>query len=218
MLSEKVFFVEDLGDGASLGVGDESVQSHRGDFLDKDRVVSGIGRSFSPAERSMSRDEDTWNVQGIAFGDATNDGQAGVPFIVIANFSRTERLGDGNRSVEIIGVGGAKAGDFALRLSPGGGGTGMGMCDAADAGKGFIKDQVSGYVGRRAEVAFDRLAVEINDDKIFRLHRVVVDAAGLDDHEAVRARNAAGIAEGEKNKTATDEFEIGIQNLFAKSF
>ena len=138
MLSGKVFFVEDFGDGASLGVGDESVQSHAGNFLDKDGVVSGIGRSFSPAEWSMSRDEDAWKVQRIAFGDATNDGQACVPFIVIANFSRSEWLGDGNRSVEIIGVRGAKTGNGFSGLRPGRGILGVSVSDAANFAKGVV--------------------------------------------------------------------------------
>ena len=93
----------------------------------------------------------------------------------------------------------------------------MRVCDAANGGKGFVKDQVSGQIGGRPQIAFDELAFEIDDDEIFRLHRVVGDAAGLDDDEAFLAGNAAGIAEREKHQTAADEFEIGFQNFFAKS-
>ena len=54
-----------------------------------------------------------------------------------------QRLGDGDRAVEIIRVGGAETGDLAAGLRPSGCILGMGVDYAADFGEGFVENEVS---------------------------------------------------------------------------
>ena len=67
-----------------------------------------------------------------------------------------------------------------------------------------------------AQGAFDDGALEVGDDHVLGAEVVVGDAAGLDDDEIVFAGNAAGVAESEEDQTAADEFEVGLQDLFAE--
>ena len=204
MFAEEVLLVKNLRDGASLGVGGESLQGHGGNFFNQDGVVSGVGGSFAPAERSMACDESARYMQGIAFADAANDGQTRVVFVVVVDLRRGQGLRDRDGAVEIVGVGGAKAGDFALRLSPSRGGTGMRVGDATDRREGFVENEVSRKIGGGTETPFDGFTVEIDDNKVLGFHGFVADAAGLNDHEAVAASDAAGVAEGEKDEAAAD--------------
>jgi hypothetical protein len=94
----------------------------------------------------------------------------------------------------------------------------MRVRNSADGGEGFVKDEMGRQIGRRTKIAFDGLAIEIDDDEVFGLHGVVGNATGFDDDKAVLARNAAGVAKGKKNEAAANEFEIGLQNVIAKRF
>jgi len=65
-------------------------------------------------------------------------------------------------------------------------------------------------------MAFDNFAMQISDHQMFRPHLFVRDAAGLDDHQGILARNAAGVAKRVQNQSATDQLEIGFKNFFAQ--
>ncbi len=54
-------------------------------------------------------------------------------------------------------------------------------------------------VGGGAERAFDDVAIEIDDDHVLGPHRVVGDAAGLDDREFGCTIKPADIAPGERD-------------------
>ena len=72
---------------------------------------------------------------------------------------------------------------------------------------------MSGEIGGRAESSFDNFTVEIGDDQIFRIHFIVGDAAGFDDHQRIFAGDAAGVAEGIENQPVTNQLEIGFENF-----
>jgi len=75
--------------------------------------------------------------------------------------------------VEIVGVRGAEARNFALRLSPGGGGSRMRVCDASDGGELAIQNHVGGQIGGRAQGTLDNFAVQIRDHQVLGFHLVV---------------------------------------------
>ena len=69
-------------------------------------------------------------------------------------------------------------------------------------------------------MAFDDFAVEVGDDHVRGLKRVVIDTAWLDDTEGLRACavDTACIAECVWGETAAGDFLIGVEDLFAKRF
>ena len=89
----------------------------------------------------------------------------------------------------------------------------MCMRDAADGRESAIERGVRRKIGRRTQVAFDNFAVKIGDDHVLRLHAVIRNAAGLDDDQTFRARNAAGIAESGEHEVATDQVQIGFEHF-----
>ena len=68
--------------------------------------------------------------------------------------------------MEVVGVGGAEAGNRAAGLRPGGGELGVGVDDAADLREFAVEQGVGVEIARGAQVAFDNLAVEIGDDQV----------------------------------------------------
>ena len=68
--------------------------------------------------------------------------------------------------MEVVGVGGAEAGNGAAGLCPGGGELRVGVDDAADLGKLAVEQGVRIQIAGGAQGAFDDLAVEIGDDQV----------------------------------------------------
>ena len=115
---------------------------------------------------------------------------------------------------------GSQAGDRAAGLGPGRGELRVRVDDAADLRKFAVKQGMGVEIARRAQVAFDDLAVEIGDDQIGGSEGGVIDAAGLDDHERsgpvdTCTTDAAGVAEGVRGEAAAGDFLIGFKNLLA---
>ena len=52
--------------------------------------------------------------------------------------------------------------------------------------------------------------------QIFGLHRFVRDAAGLNNQERIFAGNAAGVAKGIQDQSATNQLQIRFKNFFAR--
>ena len=85
----------------------------------------------------MTSDQHAGNgdrVKPLTSKAAHNDG-AGVAHIGFGDFFCSERLGDGNRAVKVVGVRGAEAGNGAAGLCPGGGELRMRVDDAANLGE-----------------------------------------------------------------------------------
>src|SRR5258708_9579005 len=99
-----------------------------------------FGGRGAPAKGCVSGDEHGWLMQRVEFCKSPNDGMAGVGLIVRANLRRCKRFGHWNGAVEIIGVRGAEARNFALRLCPGSGRSRMCVRDASDGGELTIQN------------------------------------------------------------------------------
>ena len=152
--------------------------------------------------------------------EALDDDGAGVADVGFSHFGGGEGLGDGNRAVEVVGVGGAEAGNRAAGLGPGGGELRVRVDDAADLWELAVEERVRVEIAGRTQGALDDFAVEVGDDQVFRLERGVIDAAGLDDDQGLGAGtvDAAGVAEGVGSKAAAGDFLVGVEDLFAKRF
>ena len=86
----------------------------------------------------------------------------------------------------------------------------MGVRDAADLGERLIKFNVRGRIGRGAQIAFDHLAVQVDDHHVLCLHLVVLDARGLDDDKPRLSVDLRDVAPGEQNELVFDEIKIGL--------
>jgi hypothetical protein len=122
--------------------------------------------------------------------------------------------------VEVVGVGGAEAGDGLAGLGPGCGEFGVGVDDAADLGEFAIEQQVGVEIAGGVEVP-STMAVERVRTRSAAV-RVVGNAAGLDGDKRSGAVDsgsvdAAGVAEGVDGEAAAGDLLVGVEDLFAKS-
>ncbi len=66
-------------------------------------------------------------------------------------------------------------------------------------------------------MSFDDFAMQIGHHQIFGLHRFVRDATGLiNNQEGIFAGNAAGVAKGIQDQSATNQLQIRCKNFFAQ--
>jgi hypothetical protein len=68
----------------------------------------------------------------------------------------------------------------------------------------------------QAQMAFDDAPFEVRHHNVLGAHVFVRHAAGLDRHQALIARDAAGVAEGVQHQAAAHQFEIGLQHVPAQ--
>ena len=87
------------------------------------------------------------------------------------------------------------------------------MDDSADGGKFAIEMQVCGEIGRWAQGTFDDFSVEVGDDEVGGLHRLVRHAAGLDGDQAGGTVDSTSVAEGIEDEAAADDFEICFKDF-----
>src|SRR5271157_2276749 len=171
------------------GAQQDSAEGEAGDVFEYVSVFDCFGRGSSPGERGVAGYQDAGNGYRVETlgAEATDDNGPGIADVRLGDFFRGEGFGDRNRAMEVVGVGGAEAGDRAAGLGPGGGELGVGVDDTPDLEELAVKQGVCIEVAGGAEGAFDDCAVEIGDDKIGGSQRGVVHAAGLDDDERLGA-------------------------------
>src|SRR6202453_1657914 len=97
-------------------------------------VFDGLGGGFAPGKGCGTGDEDARDGKGIERFrlEAADDDGTGVVDVALGYFLSGERFGDRYRTMEVIGVGGAEAGNGAAGLGPRGGKLGVGVDAAAD--------------------------------------------------------------------------------------
>ena len=183
-------------------------------------VFDRLRWGLSPGKGSMAGDQHSgygdW-IESSSLETASDDGSS-IADVALGDFVGGKWLGDGNRTMEVIGVGGAEAGDGAPGLRPRGCKLGVGVDDAADLGKLAVEVGMRVQVARGAKRAFDDFAFEVGDNEVAGCHGNIVDAAGLDDDERLGtgAVDATGVAEGVRSKAAAGDFLIGAKDLLAK--
>ena len=178
-------------------------------------MLDGFGGRFSPCEGSVAGDQNSGNGNRVeAFGaKAAEDDSAGVADVGGGDFLGGEPFSDGNRAMEVVGVGGSQARDWLAGLGPGGCELGMSVNDTAYLGEFAIEQSVGVEIARGAQVALDDFAVEIGDDQVGRSEGGIIDAAGFDDDQGLRAGavDAAGVAEGMGGEAAAGDFLVGFE-------
>ena len=204
---------EGLGDGRAggglmHGVELGGVEGHEGYVFEDDGVVGGFGGGSAPGEGGVAADEDGGDFEGVDGGrdvqEAAGDLLAGVEDVVAGDLFVGEVAGDGDRAVEVVGVGGAEGGDGLAGLGPGGGEGGVGVDDGSDGREGAVEVEVGVEVGGGAEGAGAEGALEVADDHILGAELGVVDAGGLDDDGVRAAVDSGGVAEGEEDEAVGD--------------
>ena len=122
MLAQEMLVVEVLGNRMSFRVGGQGLEGHGGDLFDDAGDVGGFGRGSAPTKRGVPGDQHRWRTKWIEFGEAADDGVAGIGFVLGANLPGSEGARHRNRAVEVVGMGSAKTRDFAPGLRPRGSG------------------------------------------------------------------------------------------------
>ena len=168
---------------------ERAAEGKAGDVLEAVGVFDGLGGVFAPGEGGVASDKhagDCNRVQ-VVLTEVLDDDGASVPDVGFGYFVCGEGPGNGNWAVEIVGMGGAEAGNSAAGLRPGGSKLGVGVNDAADLGKLAIEQGVGVEVAGRVQGALDDFAVQVGDDQVGRGEGGIVYAAGLDDDEGLPA-------------------------------
>ena len=215
---KKVAVKMGLGDRRHFRINGDRLQGQPRDFLDNDGVQRGLRGVGSPGKGRMAGDEHGRNLHRIEPRESPDNRESGVGFAVGADLLVGEAGGDRDRTVEIIGMRSAVAGDLAFRLRPARRGARMAVGDTADGGPRAVEDEVRGQVGGGPQLAFDNLPVEVRDDKVRRFHPVVWDTARFDRDETLLAIDAAGISPGVHDEAAADELQVGVEDLFSERF
>ena len=192
---------------------------HAGDGFEGDGVFEGFFGGAAPDEGGVAGDEDGGHIVGVEGGGAEtfDDDFAGVEFVVGGNFGGGELAGAGDGAVEVVGVGGAEAGDFAVGLGEGGGVEGVGVDDAADVGEVLVEVEVGGGVGGGAvgcPLCEDLAGGEGEDDDVVGSEFFVGDAGGFDGDDAAAevggAVDGGGVAPGEDDQAGFLEGEVEV--------
>ena len=152
------------------------------------------------------------NRRGVqtAVNEGLHDHLAGGLLIAILNFIRAQNARAGNVAVKIIGVGRAVKGNRAPRLRPCGGKGRMGVRDAPHVGKRLVKFDMRGRIGRRTQLPFHHVSVQIDDDKVVRRHVVVAHARRLNDDQPACSVDLGDVSPGEEHQFVFDQIEIGF--------
>lgn len=121
MLAEVVAVQQMLGHAGACRVERRGVVGHARYCLQNNGSVHGIRRSDSPAKGRVSCDQHRRDRERVEVFEAASDGVAGVEDIIAADLLCSQLLGDGDRPVEVVSVGGAVCGNLAAGLRPRGG-------------------------------------------------------------------------------------------------
>ena len=216
VFAQVVFVEEVLWERGGGWVESQGVEGHAGAHFEGDGVVESGECVGAPCEGGVAVLEDAGDGGGVEVEmvEGFDDGEPGHAFVACGDFVGGERAADGDLAVEVVGVGGAEAGERFAGLGPCGGGGAVGMADAAGGGEGAVDFEVGVAVGGRVEGAFDAAAgFEVEDDEVFGAETVVGDPAGFDDHEGAVAVEPADIAPCEGDEAGGGEPEVGFEDL-----
>ena len=144
MLALVMVFGDVAGETVCGGSDGYGAIGEAGDVFEEIGVFDGCCRGFAPGEGSVTGDEDSGNGDGIEilFVKEAGDHCAGIENVGFVDLFGGERLGDGNGTVEVVGVGGAEARDGLAGLRPSGCEFGVDVDDAADLGEFAVKQEV----------------------------------------------------------------------------
>ncbi len=149
---------------------------------------------------------------GIETAKAIDDHLPGAAFVVLGHLALAQGPRDGHGTVKMVGVRRAQAGDLPPGLGEHRGVTAVRVHDAADRLESAVQDHVGGRVAGGFQLALHHAAVQVHHDHALGLKLVVGYAAGLDDHQARGAIDAAGVAPGERHQAGLGQVAVDCTN------
>ncbi|MNC30493.1 hypothetical protein D3C75_787790 [compost metagenome] len=175
---------------------------------------------LAPGEGRMAVDQHTRNLQGVQAEalEGFDNHIAGFQLVGAFNLRFGHVAGAGHLAVEIIRVGGPQRRDASPRLGPCRCPRGMGMHNAADAGKSLVQRHMGSRIGGRLVVALHRFALQIHHYHMLRLHHVIRYAAWFNNHQAAFPVDTAYIPPGKGDQAVFGQVQIGLQHLFLQLF
>ena len=215
-----MFVLQVLGRRGGVGVHLTGQQGHFGYFFQHHGMVDGLGRVLTPGEGAVAVADDARHSHRVnaPAGESLDDDLAGVLLVVLVQFFFCQVTGTGHGTIEVVGVGGAVAGNVLPGLGPGHRVGAVGVDDAAQGREGLVQFQMGFRVAGGVQVSFHPVAVQIQHHQVFRRQFVVFHAGGLDDHKAALPVDARHIAPGIGHEVPAGQFHIGLVDLFAQLF
>jgi hypothetical protein len=156
MFAKIVTVVQWLSDCVRFGVDRSGEERHTRNSLEHHGIVGGSSCIRAPCKRAVIRNQNAGDGSRTAVSKPADDGIAGISLIVACDFMFGERLGDRNRAVKIICVGGSEARNLAQSLCPGGSVLGVSVDDSANIGESFVQNQMGMKIGLITTKALSR--------------------------------------------------------------
>jgi hypothetical protein len=91
------------------------------------------------------------------------------------------------------------------------------MDDSADPLEGAVQRQVRRRIGRRTAVSADDVAVEVDDDQVVAVERVIGDPTRLDRDEPAGAVDAADVSPRQRYQAVRRKRQVRREDLVAES-
>ena len=137
-----------------------------------------------------------------------DDQMSGIFLVSILDLFLRQAAHAGNRSVDVICLGGSVAGNVSSRLCPTGSIGRMGMHDTADLRERLVQLQMSCSVGRGIQIPFHLITVQIHDYHHLRCQLVIIHTTGFDHEQSTLSVNGADISPGESHQTIPGQIHI----------
>src|SRR5580765_2449082 len=192
------------------------VESHARYGLKNCRVMRRFPRVAAPAKWTVIGNQYCRDGSVVDFLERSHDSMTGIQFVVSGDFWIRHGVGDGYRPMKIISVRRPETRNGATCLSPGRGILRVRMSDSADRWERLVQSQMSGEIGRGAQLSFDNLSGKVGDNQVSGRHGIVGDPARFDDDQTLFAGDPAHISESEENQSLPNQLKVGLQHLFAQ--
>ena len=154
----------------------------------------------------------------IPVPEGFNDDGAGALFVILIQLFLGQVPGAGDGTVEIVGMGGAVAGNIPAGLGPGHRVGTVGMDNAPQLGEGLVQLNMGFGIGAGVQGALHHIALQVQDHQHIGCQLLVLHTAGLDDHQTLFPVNTGHIAPGIGDQIPAGELHIGFINLLLQFF
>ncbi len=195
------------------------MERHARQLLQDHGVVRRLGGRLAPGERPVTRHQHRRDLQRIERREPPHDRLPRVPLVVRVDLRRRQAP----RSPA------PPRGSSPRASSPGRGSRGApaptpwrawSACAPRRRDPGTPCTAPGAWAGPTTAAASPSTTrpVQVRDHQVLRRHRFVRHAARLDDHQALVAADAAGIAEGVDDQVAANQFQVRFEDFLAQRF
>ena len=162
------------------------MESHHSYLLQNYRIVYGIKRICTPGKWTMILYQHCRYMIWVdtIFLESFHNHPASFIFVFSLNLLWCHISSTWNLSIEIICLSGAVGPHTLTSLGKGSSPAGMSVNHAANIRKFLIKNSVSFCIGRRIQLPFNLVAIQIYNHHILWLHHIVFHPRWLNDKQA----------------------------------